>query len=97
MEIIFSVPTAGKMFKYWSDSINQAIKKDHTRAKDFKRMVKGQFNSFPPWKIFLAFCHLLIFFKINFLEKFFQKYDQHTGQAAIENALNNRRTQIKNG
>ena len=26
------------------------------------------------WVIFLAFCHLLIFFKINFFEKVFQEY-----------------------
>ena len=31
-----------------------------------------QINSLPPGKMFMLFCRLLMFFKINFLEKFFQ-------------------------
>ena len=32
------------------------------------------FNSLPPEKLFILFCRLLFFFKINFFEKFFQEY-----------------------
>ena len=34
------------------------------------------FNSLHSGKFFILFCHLLIFFKINFFEKFFQEYHQ---------------------
>ena len=34
------------------------------------------FNLLPPGKFFMLFCHLLIFFKINFFEEFFQEYHQ---------------------
>ena len=33
-------------------------------------------NSWPPWKFFRLFCRLLFFSKINYFEKFFQKYHQ---------------------
>ena len=29
-----------------------------------------------PWEIFHVFCRMLIYFKINFFEKLFQKYHQ---------------------
>ena len=32
-------------------------------------------NFLPPRKFFMLFCCLLIFFKINFFEKFFQEYN----------------------
>ena len=32
------------------------------------------------WVICMHFCHLLIFFKINFFEKFFQEYHQSVRQ-----------------
>ena len=38
------------------------------------------FNSLPPGNLFPLFCRLLIFFKINFFEKFFQEYDQSLKQ-----------------
>ena len=37
-------------------------------------------NSLPPGKYFPTFCRRLIFFKINFFEKFFQEYDHSVKQ-----------------
>ena len=37
-------------------------------------------NSLPTGQFFMRFCCLLIFFKINFLKKFFQEYHQNVKQ-----------------
>ena len=37
-------------------------------------------NSLPPENFFPLFFHLLIFFQVNFLKKFFQEYDQSVKQ-----------------
>ena len=37
-------------------------------------------NSLPPGKFCMLFCRLLIIFKINFSEKFFQEYHQSVKQ-----------------
>ena len=38
--------------------------------------LKSKYTKVPPRKFWYAFCRLLIFFKINFFEKFFQEYNQ---------------------
>ena len=43
-------------------------------------------NSLPPGKIFMFFCCLLIFFKINFFEKFFQNYHLSVKQIGSDQA-----------
>ena len=35
---------------------------------------KMKIEALPPGKFFMLFCRLLIFYKINFIEKFFQEY-----------------------
>ena len=37
-------------------------------------------NPLPPGKFFMLFCRLLIFFKINFFEKFFHEYHLNVKQ-----------------
>ena len=37
-------------------------------------LINDFINSFPPGKLFMLFCYLLIFFQIDFFEKFFQEY-----------------------
>ena len=41
----------------------------------------------PSWKFFMFFSRLLIFFKNNFLEKFFQEYHLSVKQIGIRSGL----------
>ena len=42
------------------------------------------YGKMPPGKFFMLFCRLLIFFKINFFEKFFQQYHQSVKQIRLD-------------
>ena len=49
-------------------------------SKELSVLNRIRFNSLLPGKFFMLLCHLLIFFKINFFEKFFQEYHQNVKQ-----------------
>ena len=51
-----------------------------TRWSNYRMVPEVDFNSLPPGNFFMLFCFLLIFFKFNFFEKFFQEYYQSVKQ-----------------
>ena len=50
-------------------------------------MMLWQLNSLPHGKIFMLFCRLMIFIKINFLDKFFQEYNLSVKQIRSRSGL----------